>query len=61
MTGDRLPLKKMQTYSWSPHLTVQFDGGPHTQGYELSLTKEPDLEKDERRCCAACLQRDEEG
>lgn len=54
-------MKKMKTYSGSPHLTVQLDDGPHTYGYELSLTEEPDLERDERRCCAACLQCDEEG
>lgn len=40
---------------------LQLDDGPHTQRYELSLTKVQDPERNEVECCAACLQCDEEG
>lgn len=40
---------------------LQLDDGPHTQRYELCLTKEQDLERNEVECSVACLQCDEEG
>lgn len=40
---------------------LQLDDGPHTQRYELCLTKEQDLERNEVECSVACHQCDEEG
>lgn len=60
MSADRLPMKK-NTSIITITDCLQLGGGPHTQSYELNLTKEQDLERNERGCCAACLQCNEEG